>query len=397
MTARGLFTEGEQVEVVVLKIDSSKQRVLLGLKQLQPNPWETLAQKYPVGTKITRRIRSITNSGASIEIEEGIDGFLHNSELSWTNAKVTAREYLKEKDEIEVVILQIDASKQQMRLSHKQVEPDPWGEILEKYKVGSHVHGQIVNITNSGASIEIEEGIEGLIHISELTDQEIEKPEEVVSIDEELDVKVISISPKDREIRLSLKAMTAENLTAITYNGQKELPQVIEPDILFTCSVTAWETLRGHIQIREDVKRQSLLPIKSKKKIIKVLDSLLSSAREKKIFSIAVTRVGHELYGTIENFNSDKIEMQVSGKMVTVYRHSLIEFTTMELHRGKVMEFKNNTGEGFIQSSGLPRIFVSISKVCGKNTMSITGRTVEFEICQTLNGLEARNVVIIQN
>ena len=173
--------------------------------------------------------------------------------------------------------------------------------------------------------------------------------------------------------------------------------KVIEPDILFACSAITWKTLRDNIQIREDVKRQSLSPIKSPKKVLKVLDTFLSSAQEKKASSFAVTRVGHELYGTIENFDSDKIKMQISGEIVTVYRHGLIEFTTTEIHRGKITEFKDNTREGFIQSSGFPRIFLSISEIYGENTMSLTGRTVEFEICQTLNGLQARNVVIIEN
>ncbi|MYA58220.1 S1 RNA-binding domain-containing protein [Candidatus Poribacteria bacterium] len=346
--------------------------------------------------EITGCITHIHDFGARVKIDQqGIEGRIYNENLSW-DPRSTARELLKKGDKIETEVLRIDVSKQLILLGHKQTQPDPWDEVPEKYSVGSVVRGQIVDLTDFGAFVEIEKGVEGLIRISELTDQEIEKPEEVVSIDEELDVKVISISPKDRKIRLSIKAITAENLTAITYNGEKELPQVVEPDILFACSAMGWKTLRGYIQIREDVKRQSLSPIKSRKKTLKVLDSFLTSAREKKVSSFAVTRAGHELYGTIENFDSDKIEMQVSREMVTIYRQGLIEFTTMETHQGKVTEFKNNTRQGLIQSSGLPRIFVSISDVCGENTLS-TGQSVEFEICQTLRGLEARNVIIIQN
>ena len=227
VTAHELFNEGDQVKVVVLKIDPSKKRVSLGLKQLEPSPEDEIptSQKYPIGTKVTGRVLKITSYGAFLELEDGIQGLLHNSELSWTNTKAAACKFLNEGDEIKVIVLQVDTEAQHISLGLKQLQPNPWDEISKKYKVGSHVRGRIVNITSSGAFIEIEAGIKGLIHISELTDQKIEKPEEIVSVDEELDLKVISISPEEQKMLLSLKAMDAENLTAITYNGQKNLPQ----------------------------------------------------------------------------------------------------------------------------------------------------------------------------
>ena len=409
----------DEIEAKVLEISNHHRQIPLSLKQLKPNPWENLEQKYSVGMKITGYITHIHDFGALVKIDQqGIEGRIYNDDLSW-DPRSTARELLKKGDEVEVEVLRIDISKQLILLGHKQTKPDPWDEVPEKYKVGSVVPGQIVDLTNFGAFVKIEKGIEGLIHISELTSREIEKPEEVVSVGEKLDVKVIHLSPEDRHIRLSLKAMHSdecnihqdsspdkqwnpkpmkddEPITAITYNGQKALPQKIKPDILFSCSKTAWQTLNSVIKVREDVRKMLLSPIKSPKKILRMLDSLLASGQEKKVYSLAVTRAGHELYGTIENFNQNKIGMRIGEAIVTVYRHGLIEFSTVEYHQGKITEFDNRNGEGFIQSNELPRISVSISEVCGENTMPLVGKSVEFEICQTLHGLEARNVVLIK-
>ena len=205
-----IVNKGDDIEAVVLEISREDKRISLGLKQLQQNPWELLEQRSPVGTKITGRIRNLTSFGAFVEIEPGIDGLIHTSDLSWTKRGAAANEALKEGSEIEVVVLQIDASERRVSLGLKQTQPDPWEEVPEKYKVGSVVRGTVVNLTSFGAFTKLEEGIEGLIHISELSERRIEKPEEVVSVGDELDLKVINLSPKDRRIGLSLKALLAE-------------------------------------------------------------------------------------------------------------------------------------------------------------------------------------------
>ena len=211
-----IVTKGDEIEAIVLEISKEEKRISLGIKQLQQNPWELLEQKYPVGTKITGRIRNLTNFGAFVEIEEGIDGLIHTSDLSWTDRASNPQEMLKEGDEVEVVVLQIDASERRVSLGLKQTQPDPWDEVPEKYKVGSIVRGQIVNLTSFGAFTKLEEGIEGLIHISEIADRRIERPEEVVSVGDELDVKVINLDPKGRRIGLSLKAAIADQERATT-------------------------------------------------------------------------------------------------------------------------------------------------------------------------------------
>ena len=205
-----IVNKGDEIEAIVLEISREDKRISLGLKQLQQNPWELLEQRSPVGSKIIGRIRNLTSFGAFVEIEPGIDGLIHTSDLSWTKRGAAANEALKEGSEIEVVVLQIDAAERRVSLGLKQTQPDPWQEVPEKYKVGSVVRGKVVNLTSFGAFTKLEEGIEGLIHISELADRRIEKPEEIVSVGDELDLKVINLSPKDRRIGLSLKALLAE-------------------------------------------------------------------------------------------------------------------------------------------------------------------------------------------
>ena len=216
-----IVNKGDEIEAVVLEISKADKRISLGLKQLQQNPWELLEQRSPEGSKITGRIRNITSFGAFVEIEPGIDGLIHTSDLSWTKRGTAANEALKEGDEIEVVVLQIDAAERRVSLGLKQTQPDPWEDVPERYKVGSVVSGTIVNLTSFGAFTKLEEGIEGLIHISELAERRIEKPEEVVSVGDELDLKVINLSPKDRRIGLSLKALLVEQARAAAPEEEK--------------------------------------------------------------------------------------------------------------------------------------------------------------------------------
>ena len=223
-----IVNKGDEIEAIVLEISREDKRISLGLKQLQQNPWELLEERSPVGSKIIGRIRNLTSFGAFVEIEPGIDGLIHTSDLSWTKRGAAANDELKEGSEIEVVVLQIDAAERRVSLGLKQTQPDPWAEVPEKYKVGSVVRGTVVNLTSFGAFTKLEEGIEGLIHISELADRRIEKPEEVVSVGDELDLKVINLTPKDRRIGLSLKALLAEQERAAA--PEEEQPVRTRPE-----------------------------------------------------------------------------------------------------------------------------------------------------------------------
>ena len=219
-----IFSKEDKVEAVVLEIDGASKRISLGLKQLQPNPWELLETKYPIGTKIVGRVRNLTDFGAFVEIEDEVDGLIHTTDLSWVKRDVHPREILKEGDEVEVMVLSIDPAEQKVSLGFKQIEPDPWLQVPEKYKIDSIVRGEIVNLTNFGAFAKLEDGIEGLIHISELANQRIEKPEDVVSHGDVLDLKVIHLDATERRIGLSLKAARAEHerATVTQYQQQQE-------------------------------------------------------------------------------------------------------------------------------------------------------------------------------
>jgi small subunit ribosomal protein S1 len=205
-----LLRKADIIQARVLDADASKQKISLGIKQLQPNPWELLADKYPVGSRINGKVRNLTDFGAFVEIEEGIDGLIHVSDLSWAKRVMNPADILKEGDEVEAVVLSIDPEKQRVSLGLKQIEPDPWIQVPEKYAIGSIVHGRVVNITSFGAFAKLEEGVEGLIHISELDERHVDNPEEIVSVGEELELKVISLDTEERRIGLSLKEAKAD-------------------------------------------------------------------------------------------------------------------------------------------------------------------------------------------
>lgn len=196
----------DEVEVVVLDIDKDKQEISLGMKQAETNPWTLVKEKYPPGTLITGKVRTMTNFGAFIEIEEGIDGLLHISDLSWTRKIGHASELLKKSEEIQCVVLAVDEEKMRVSLGLKQLTEDPWLRIIpEHYLPGQIVHGQVTKITNFGVFVELEEELEGLLHISELSDQKIENPQDVVKIGDELEVKILRVDMDERKIGLSLK------------------------------------------------------------------------------------------------------------------------------------------------------------------------------------------------
>jgi small subunit ribosomal protein S1 len=226
-----IVNKGEEIDAVVLEINKENKRISLGLKQLQENPWELLEQKYPIGTRITGHVRNLTDFGSFVEIEDGIDGLIHTSDLSWVKRDAHPRDFLKEGDEVEVMVLQIDSAERKVSLGLKQIEPDPWLQVPEKYKIGSVVRGEIVNLTNFGAFAKLEDGIEGLIHISELSERRIEKPEDIISIGDQLDLKVIHLDPNERRIGLSLKAAQAEQERAVVsqYQQRQRQPQPQKP------------------------------------------------------------------------------------------------------------------------------------------------------------------------
>jgi small subunit ribosomal protein S1 len=216
-----MVSVGDQVEVMILNIDVDAKRISLGMKQLQPNPWDVVAENYPVGSIIEGKIKNITDFGIFIGIEEGIDGLIHVSDLSWTERiKHPAEKYAKG-DTIQAVVLKIDRENERFSLGIKQLEPDPWQQTVEKYPIGTIAEGKVTNITDFGVFVEIEEGIEGLVHVSEISKEKVETPVGLFNVGDVLKTKVINVSAKDRKIGLSIKALT-EKPAAADYDDFKK-------------------------------------------------------------------------------------------------------------------------------------------------------------------------------
>jgi small subunit ribosomal protein S1 len=207
-----VVSQGQRVRVKVLEINKDKQEISLGMKQVEENPWERVAEKYPPGSVVEGKVRNIANYGAFIEIEEGIDGLLHVSDLSWTKKIGHPSEMLKKGETVRAVVLSVDQEKQRIALGLKQMQEDPWVNVIPaNYRPGMVVKGHVTKIANFGVFVELEPGLEGLLHISEISDQKIEKPEEALKVGEEVDVKILRVDSEERKIGLSLKrAMWAQ-------------------------------------------------------------------------------------------------------------------------------------------------------------------------------------------
>ncbi|MDZ7699290.1 MAG: 30S ribosomal protein S1 [Deltaproteobacteria bacterium] len=197
-----LLNVGDMVECIVLNMDVGRKRISLGMKQVSPNPWDVIEEKYPVGTTIEGKIKNITDFGAFIGIDEGIDGLVHISDMSWTKRIKHPSELYKKGQEVQAVVLNIDKENERFSLGIKQMTPDPWDEIPRKYKPGTRVTGTVTNITDFGLFIEIEEGIEGLVHISEVSSDKKGNPLSKYQIDDVIQTKVINVSPDDKKIGL---------------------------------------------------------------------------------------------------------------------------------------------------------------------------------------------------
>ncbi len=197
--------QGDKIEVVVLEIDTEKQTISLGMKQTEVNPWDMVAENYPPGTVIRGKVRNLTNYGAFIELQEGIDGLLHITDMSWTRKITNPNEVVKKGDEIECVVLSVDQEKKRIALGLKQLQADPWtGDIPARYHIGDSVPGTVTKITNFGVFVELEPGLEGLLHISELADHKVDNPEEVVKVGQRVEVRIIKIDTDERKIGLTL-------------------------------------------------------------------------------------------------------------------------------------------------------------------------------------------------
>lgn len=198
---------GDEVECQVLEIDAKNKRLSLGLKQLQANPWSALEEKYPPGHIVEGEVKSITDFGIFVDIGEGIDGLIHVSDISWNKKLAHPNERFKKGDKIKAMVLSIDKETEKFSLGIKQLEKDPWENARANYKVGAAIEGKVTKVTDFGAFVELEEGIEGLVYVSELSEQRVEKPSDVVKVGDVVRAEVISLDTKERRIGLSMKKL----------------------------------------------------------------------------------------------------------------------------------------------------------------------------------------------
>lgn len=202
-----MFNKGEEVEVQVLGVDTEDKRISLGMKQLQDNPWYTIHERYPVGTKVHGKVRNLTDFGAFIEVEDGIDGLVHVSDITWAKKLKHPKDLLKKDQEVDAIVTNIDAAGQRLSLSMKDLTPSAWESFVATHRPGDVVRGKVSRFTSFGIFVELGDGLEGLCHISELSDERVESPESVASLGQEMDFKILRIENEEQKIGLSHRAV----------------------------------------------------------------------------------------------------------------------------------------------------------------------------------------------
>jgi len=202
-----LLSVGDEVDVVVLDINPDHRRISLGLKQISPNPWELVRMNHPVGSHISGKVKSITDFGVFVEVEDGIDGLAHISDLHWTKKIKHPSELFKKGDEVEAVILGVDVANERVSLGIKQAAADPWQTLAERHPIGSRINGKITSVTDFGVFVEVEDGVEGLVHISQLSTERVEKPSALFDVGTEVEAEVIHIDAREHKMGLSIKAL----------------------------------------------------------------------------------------------------------------------------------------------------------------------------------------------
>jgi small subunit ribosomal protein S1 len=217
-----LVNPGDAVEVEVLSVDPKARRISLGMKQIQDNPWQTLHERYQVGTRVHGRVRNLTDFGAFIEIEDGVDGLVHVSDISWSRRIKHPSEVLKKGQEIDAIITSIDAENRRLSLSIKDLEPNAWDRFVTEHNPGDVVRGKIARFANFGAFVELDDNLEGLCHISELSEERVEKPEDVVQLGQEMEFKILRIDADSKKIGLSARAVGKDEpiVDAKVYSSQ---------------------------------------------------------------------------------------------------------------------------------------------------------------------------------
>jgi small subunit ribosomal protein S1 len=201
-----VLTVGQEVEAVVLGVNKEEQKISLGIRQLEPNPWDEVEHKYTIGKTVKGKVRNLTAYGAFVELEEGIDGMIHVSDMSWTRKINHPSELLKKGDEVEAVVIDIDKQNQRISLGVKQLEEDPWKHIDQRYKIGDLVKGKVTKLASFGAFVQLADDIDGLVHISQISEERVEKVKDALKVGQEVEARVVKVDKAERRIGLSIKA-----------------------------------------------------------------------------------------------------------------------------------------------------------------------------------------------
>jgi len=206
--ASDMLSVGDEVDVAVLSINPTDQKIALGIRQTSANPWDTVQDRYPVGSRVKGKVRNFTSYGAFVELEEGIDGMIHVTDMSWTRKINHPSEVLQKSQEVEAIVLEVDSGGQRISLGLKQATDDPWNTISARYTIGQVVKGKVSKIASFGAFVELEDGVDGLVHISQLSDQRVEKVKDAIKVGQEVEARIVKIDREERRIGLSIRAMT---------------------------------------------------------------------------------------------------------------------------------------------------------------------------------------------
>ena len=205
--ASDMLNVGDEIMVQVLSVDSENQKIALGIRQTQENPWDSVMDRYQVGSRVKGKVRNWTQYGAFVELEDGIDGMIHVTDLSWTRRPAHPSECLQKGQEVEAIVLDVNPKEQRISLGLKQAQTDPWADIASKYAVGAIIKGKVSKVASFGAFVELEEGVDGLVHISQISDQRIEKVKDALQIGQEVEARVVKVDRGERRIGLSIKAV----------------------------------------------------------------------------------------------------------------------------------------------------------------------------------------------
>ena len=315
----------DTLSVKIIDFDQEKKRVSLGLKQLTPHPWENVPDQYPEGSKITGKVVSMTNYGAFIEIEPGIEGLVHISEMSWTRHVKNPSEIFSLGDDVEAVVLSVDSEERKISLGSKQLKDDPWDLIEEKYIVGKNVKGKIINLTQFGAFIELEEGIDGLIHVSDLSwTKNIRHPKEFLEKGNEVEVRILEVSRESRRISLGLKQMEDDpwpEMSKVFESGKTvegEIVHILDKGIILSLE----NEIEGIVPLSKKIKRNLKSKLSDYKVGQKINAVVMEIKPDDKKIILFVEDLGGEKYSTKEDVQQfldsqnapvgEKIEIPIS-------------------------------------------------------------------------------------